>query len=157
MFISYKGFYFIYFSKTDIYIYILIYLLFNNLYIFEVSKTKKIIYLILVLVLALFIISACQGTVGAPTPTRNQVTYQGVLNMLSGCDVYAYEPIGIDKDGLTTGNNICNGHSQTCVSAERFYDQGNGYYTSLMTQCDTNEHYTVLRTLCCSPTSSLPQ
>jgi len=126
---------------------------------------KKLLYLNIILVLTLFLISSCTQPIGAlkKPPITNSVTYQGVLDMFNRCNVYTYERIGVDTEGLTTGTKICSGHGATCVGAEIFYDSNAGSgqqspdWTTVSTPCNTRNAPSVLRTICCSSLNPLQQ
>ena len=83
--------------------------------------------------------------------SNNTVTYQGVLNMLQNCHMYAYEHVGINNStGLTTGARVCEYHGSTCTIAEIFYEASPGYYVSSLTTCNIWNDPDVLRVVCCS-------
>ncbi len=92
---------------------------------------------------------------------RDEVTYQGILDMLGSCSIHTYEEIDLDGNGLTTGNEVCQSRGKSCILAEIYYDSlassnwtVNQYtlqdWSSTLSQCNTNNDHSVLRTVCCS-------
>ena len=100
---------------------------------------------------------------GGPGPgiPFGEVTYAGILNMLSSCTIYTYENVDLDGDGRTTGNEVCQSHGKTCILTESFFDSlGSSNWTvdqytladwhSTLSPCYINNDYSVMRTVCCS-------